>query len=241
VRPTLQVFDDPAQLARGAAREILERSRAALAARNEFQLVLAGGSTPRATYAELARRAPAGELERWELWFGDERCVPPEHEASNFRMAREAWLDTTPLPPERVHRIRGEEEPAAAAERYQRELEQRLGPSPRFDLVLLGLGRDGHVASLFPGAPALRAGSGLVSTARSPLAPELRVTLTPAAINAARAVLFLVSGADKAPALAALLERRGTVHELPALAVAPAEELLCCVDRAALAPAAGAG
>jgi 6-phosphogluconolactonase len=239
VRPALQVFDDPMQLARGAALEILERSHAALAARGEFQLVLAGGSTPRATYAELARGAQAGELERWEVWFGDERCVPPGHEASNFRMAREAWLGAAPIPPGRVHRIRGEDEPGAAAEDYQRELLQRLGPSPRFDLVLLGLGRDGHVASLFPGAPALRAGAGLVSTARSPLAPEQRVTLTPAAINAARAVLFLVSGADKAPALAALLARRGTAEELPALAIAPAQELLCFVDRAALAPAAG--
>jgi 6-phosphogluconolactonase len=213
-RPDVRVFADAGELAHAAAELVLAHARTAIVERGAFHLALAGGSTPRAAYRELARRGPEAGFEQWHAWFGDERCVPPEDERSNHRMAAESGL-LARLPAAQVHRMRGEaRDPAREATRYERELCEALGLPPRLDLVLLGLGADGHTASLFPGTPALEA-RGWVTVGRAPSPPHARLTLTLATLAGARAALFLVAGADKAPALARALADAGT-DDLPA-------------------------
>jgi 6-phosphogluconolactonase len=195
VSPETLVTEDPA----GEAAE-----RLAAAARTGAHLVLSGGSTPRAAY-ELA----ASKDVDWSsatLWFGDERCVPPDHEHSNYRMATEALLDRLDGDPPAVERIEGERGPHEGAAHYEGRMREAFGEEelPRFDLILNGLGPDAHTASLFPGDPALGARERLAVGVDIPgMAPLVsRVTLTLPVMNAARAVLFLVSGEDKAEAVA---------------------------------------
>jgi 6-phosphogluconolactonase len=186
VKPDFEVSDDPA----GAA--------AALLAQATGQLCITGGSTPRAAYerAATARQDWSGV----EVWFTDERCVPPDHEHSNFRMAREALLDRAPGAT--VHRMQGELGPDAGAADYEREYEAAARPA--FDLILLGLGPDAHICSLFPGDAALgereRAVVGVPTPGMAPLVA--RITLTLPVVNAARRIVFLVTGEDKAEAMA---------------------------------------
>jgi len=189
----LRVVDDPA----AEAAELI-----AAAVKEGGHIALAGGSTPKAAYGLAAEM----ELD-WSaatLWFGDERCVPPDDELSNFRMAREALLDRIEGEPPTVKRMAGEKGPHAGAEDYERELQETLGEQlPRLDLVLLGLGPDAHTASLFPGQPAVavsdRAAVGVERAGMDPQVP--RITLTLPAINAARRVVFLISGRDKSEAV----------------------------------------
>jgi len=228
-------------------------------------VALSGGSTPRALYRLLADPAAPyrGRID-WpaiHFFWGDERHVPPDHPDSNFRMAREAMLDHVPVPAAHVNRIAGEEpEAALAARRYERELIDLFhlradrddqdgaasAPSPamrpdwpRFDLVLLGLGQEGHTASLFPGSPLLAAAHATRHLAAAvwvaPLA-TWRITLTPPVLNHAATVIFLVSGEAKAAALAAVLEGEAQPALYPARVVAPVDgRLLWLVDRAAAA------
>jgi 6-phosphogluconolactonase len=241
VSAAVRVAPDAEALAGMAAREIAARVVAAVAARGRCDLALAGGRTPRRAYGLLAA-LPPGEGPPWEqvhVFFGDERHVPPDHPDSNFRMAREALLDAVPIPAGQVHRVRAEEvEAEAAARDYQADLRQALdlapGALPRLDLVLLGMGADGHVASLFPGSAALAEARRLVTSgpAPRPRDPE-RITLTLPVLNAAAAVLLLVSGADKAERVAEVLG--GRAPELPAGRLAPAGELLWLLDQAAAA------
>lgn len=216
----LTLVRDAGTLAEAACSEIVKCASESIAARGVFHIALSGGSTPRATYKRLARVGWTADFARWHVWFGDERCVPPDHADSNFRLAREAWLDQVDLAPERVHRMRGEaDDVRAAADEYERELISVLdGPLPRLDFVLLGLGTDGHTASLFPGSQALLERERLVVATWVENLRAQRLTLTAPAINAARRVLFLVSGADKAEALRAAFA--GDVHS-PATAIAP--------------------
>jgi 6-phosphogluconolactonase len=193
-RADVQVVDDPAAA-------VAERLAGAAAA--GAHIALAGGSTPKRAY-ELA----AGRDVDWSgatAWFGDERCVPPDHPDSNFAMAGAALLERLPAARRpRVHRIEGERGPEAAADAYEALLRAELGDEVRLDLVLLGIGPDAHTASLFPGKPAMRETRRLVAAVpEAGLQPYVpRVTLTLPAINAAREVVFLVAGADKAPAVA---------------------------------------
>lgn len=234
----MRVVADAVELAGAACEHVRELGREAVAARGEFHLALAGGSTPRATYRELDARLDPAESARWHVWFSDERCVPPDHPESNFRMAHETWLYR--LPPEQVERLRGEDPPAGEAARYEARMVERIGPIPRLDLVLLGLGTDGHTASLFPFTPALEART-RVAVGRAPKAPFERLTLTLPALAEARALLFLVSGADKAEALRRALdrgERLAGLGRTPAALVTPnvSAGLLWLVDRAAYPP-----
>ena len=176
------------------------------------------------------------------VFFGDERCVPPDDPASNYAMAREALLGAVSIPPDQVHRMRGEAASAAqAALDYEGELAVAFGTTagnvpPRFDLVLLGLGADGHTASLFPGTRALSEARRWVVANRAPVTPTERLTLTYPVLNAAAHVLFLVSGGDKSRALAGVLAASGDPARLPARGVRPvAGELRWIVDRAAAA------
>jgi 6-phosphogluconolactonase len=199
------------------------------AARAGGEIALTGGSTPARSY-ELAA-ALEGDWSRAGVWWGDERCVPPDDERSNFGLARKTLLDRLGAPPRRVARIRGEDEPAAAAAEYERELD-----GTRFDLLLLGLGGDGHVASLFPNAPGLDERERLVIPAEPKLDPFVeRVTLTPPALRAARLIVFLVTGEDKADAVAAALAGDPDPAVPGSLVRADAGETRAVVDRAAAA------
>lgn len=198
-----------AALAAGAVSE-------ARTARGTAHLALAGGETPRRAYELLATRL--ADWEGVELWFGDERAVPPEHPQSNFRMVAETLLAGAGIPPERVHRLRGELEPQAAARSYAAELRERVPRDscgvPVLDLALLGLGEDGHTASLFPGDPALEARGELCVVVHAPKPPSVRITLTLEVLRAARRTALLATGPAKAAAVAAVLA--GPSLEAPA-------------------------
>lgn len=183
--------------------------------RGRFHIALAGGSTPLAAYEHLAVLEGIPWVQTHIFW-GDERCVPPEHPDSNFRAAQTALLVRAPIPLENAHRVRGENEPHAEARRYESLIrEVVVGSPPCFDLILLGLGIDGHTASLFPGSEALEESSRLVVAALPPpYAQHTRITFTLPLINAARRVLFLATGGEKASVAAQILEGRGL--QLPA-------------------------
>jgi len=242
------IVADPEALAEAAARAIVDAATEAVGVRGSFKVALAGGETPRATYARLAG-PPWTERMPWRrtwVFFGDERGVPPDHKDSNYGMASRTLLSKVPIPSGQIYRIRGEaEDPEAAAADYARDLarvfETRRGEVPRFDLVLLGLGVDGHTASLFPGSPVVKEIFRTVAAVHAAAAtvPQ-RFTLTLPVINAAARVLFLVAGSEKAKVVKATL---GDPATLPAAMVRPATgELGWIIDRAAsaLLPAAGA-
>jgi len=229
----LRVVRDADALREAALAELVARARQAVGARGSFHLALAGGSTPRALYAAL--REAGADVARWRLYFGDERCVPPGDERSNYRMVREAWLEAAPLAPAAVHRMRGEDPPEQAAREYERVLQEELGPQGRLDLALLGVGDDGHTASLFPASPALEEDRRLVVPVEAP-GGERRLTLTLPALQRARGLLFLVQGAGKAEALRRVLAPRPDEPRLPARHVADgAGSVLWLADEAAAA------
>lgn len=227
------VHEDKVDLAEAAARDFARRAGEAIDERGRFAVALAGGSTPKATYETLARDY-AGEVDwgRVHVFFGDERAVPPSHEDSNYRMAKDALLDHVSVGS--VHRMRGELPPEEAAASYEEELRSFFGEvTPRFDLILLGIGGDGHTASLFPGTAALEVADRL--TVANPVLKleTTRITLTAPAINAARAVVFLVAGEDKAEALREILEGDADPRPYPAKLVRPDGDLAWMVDRTA--------
>ncbi|WP_026370306.1 6-phosphogluconolactonase [Kallotenue papyrolyticum] len=234
------VVDDPEALAEAATRYIVARARQAVAARGSFALALAGGSTPRGVYRRLAH-APWRDAMPWAqtlIFWSDERALPLDSTDSNYRMAREALLDHVPLPPEQIHPLaaQGDDLDQAAA-RYEAVLRRLVpGEPPRFDLILLGMGPDGHTASLFPHSPALDATTRLVvATPEAPLPPQVRrLTFTSRLINAAVEVLVLVAGADKAAPVREVLQGPRRPHELPAQLIDPqAGDLWWMLDRAA--------
>lgn len=222
----ITVVSDPSALAATVAEHIVVRANEAIAVRRRFMIALAGGSTSRATYELVASDALASRIDwrRVHVVFGDERCVGPDDQLSNFRMAREALLDWVPVPSSHVHRIRGEDDPAQAAALYERQLRQLLGsnmPDAALDLVLLGLGEDGHTASLFPGQCAVRERVRWVVAESIGALSSWRITLTPVVLNAARAVSFVVSGPSKANAVREVLEGRKAPDRLPAQVIDP--------------------
>jgi 6-phosphogluconolactonase len=233
VTPEVHVEPDPDAVARAASAAIAACAADAIALRGRFALALTGGDTPRATYGALAARTDV-DWRRCELFFGDERAVPPDHPDSNYRMVQETLLATPAAAAARLHRMPAEAADLDAAARdYERLLCALLGTPPRLDLVLLGLGTDGHVASLFPAHAALRERRRFVVATPAPsLAP--RLTLTLAALDAARAVIFLVTGAHKAAIVRRVLYGAETPGEVPAQAVAArAGRVVWFVDRAA--------
>lgn len=241
-KPTIEVYPDLATLSEAAAGRIAAIAREAIADHDGFTLALAGGETPKTLYSLLA--GPAwGERFPWlktTVFWGDERAVGPNDLQSNYRMAATTLLDHVAVLPERVHRIRGELPPEQAAENYSQVLARAftLGPGerPRFDLILLGLGADGHTASLFPGTSALDLGARLVVANPVPALNTTRITLTAPTINNAAHIIFLVAGASKADAVAAVLEGPRRPRELPAQLIAPtASEVVWLLDEAAAA------
>jgi 6-phosphogluconolactonase len=232
----LTVLPDAAALAAAAADHVVEVLRATLAQRDLAHVALAGGSTPRAVNALLVappRRAQV-DWSRVVFWFGDERCVPPDDDQSNYKMNRETLLDPLGIPAAQVHRMRGEDDPSAAAADYDVVLRRELGETPRLDLVLLGMGPDGHTASLFPGTIGAIDKDKLCIAHYVPQLDMWRMTLTPRAINAAHHVAITAGGAEKADALREVLEGPKQTDVYPAQLVHPAHgELRWLVDAAA--------
>lgn len=233
----IRVFPDPASLAEAAARHIVERAQSAIDARGVFSLVLSGGSTPRDLHLRLAS-APFKDKIDWarvHVFFGDERGVPPDDAQSNYRMADETLLSRVPIPRKQIHRLRGELQPAEAASAYERELKEFFGHEPpRFDLILLGMGDNGHCASLFPGGQAVREQERWVVAEFIDELNMWRLTLTPVVINLAREVVFLVAGANKAEMLQEVLQGPFAPDERPSQIVRPSPgEVIWMVDAAA--------
>jgi 6-phosphogluconolactonase len=234
---TVVVLDTLERVARAAAREIVDVAAAAVAQRERFVVALAGGETPRPLYGRLASEyRDAVAWDRTDLCFGDERCVPPHNPASTFRMAWSTLLAQVPIVEERVHRIPGELGPHAAARDYDARLRRLFvdDPStPTFDVAIMGVGADGHTASLFPGDPALDERKRWAAPVLAP--PEVkvreRVTLTLPVLNRAGLVLFLCAGAEKREVVSRILS--GAAPELPAARVHGVERTLWLLDRAA--------
>lgn len=236
----LHVFPDNPTFVAGAANFIAAAAAQAIAERGEFVIALSGGGTPKPIYARLAASEYKTRVDwsRAHIFFGDERCVPPGDIKSNYRMAREAWFDPAALPAENIHRIRGEDDPAPEALRYERELARlyRTHHLPAFDLILLGMGDNGHTASLFPGAAALRETTRWVVPQYVEVMQTWRITFTAPLINAARRVAFLVEGRAKAQMLWNVLKGPYQPDVLPSQLIQPAGgELHWIVDAAAAA------
>jgi 6-phosphogluconolactonase len=235
----IQRFADSAQLTAAAAQHFTQLARQAMQARGRFSVALAGGSTPRALYELLATNTYAAQIEWAQVYvfWGDERCVPSDHQDSNYRMAHEALLTRVPIPIGNINRMRGELEPAAAAVEYEQALTRFFGGEEgqsRFDLALLGLGDDAHTASLFPHTAALAEAVRPVVANYVEKLDAWRITLTAPVINRAAHVAFLVTGEGKARALHSVLQGPRQPETLPAQLIAPADGLLTWfVDEAA--------
>ena len=236
----IRTLTTPQELFAAAAEEVVRAANEAVAQRGRFTIALAGGSTPKSLYNLLATNArTALPWDRMFFFWGDERHVPPTDPDSNYRMADETMLSKIPVPTANVFRMKTENSDAAAvAEDYEQTLRKFFqlepGQIPAFDLILLGMGPDGHTASLFPGTAALQEKSRLVLANWVEKMKTYRITLTLPVLNAARCVIFLVSGTDKAAALHAVLEEDVPGEQYPAKLVRPRQgKLIWLVDRAA--------
>ena len=246
------VEPDAAALAAQAAQYFAEKCAAAADERGRASIAISGGSTPKAAFGLLGDPARPWRTQmpwdKLDLWWVDERCVPPDDADSNYRMTREALLDKVPLKPEQIHRMEGELNPVEASEKYEMELRNSFSlknsDRPRFDLVQLGMGPDGHTASLFPHTAALHETSRLVTANHVSQKDAWRITLTWPVINNAAEVFFLIGGEDKAQILKEVLTGPHDTERLPSQLIAPAGSILTLLlDKAAAAllPESGEG
>jgi 6-phosphogluconolactonase len=230
----VEVLPDKSALIDRALELVVEKIRAAIAEWGQCTIALAGGSTPKPLYEQLAtQELPWRAL---QIFWGDERYVPPQHPDSNANMARTAWLDKVPLPAMNIHPIPTDEaDPIDAANRHESELQQLFqvppGEFPAFDIVLLGMGDDGHTASLFPQTTALQVDDRLITVGNKDGEP--RITFTVPLINHARTVIFLVAGESKRPALAQVFAPEGDAMQYPSRLIRPQGELWWLLDAAA--------
>ena len=239
--PELHIFSDAQELTRAAAGLLLHVGRQAIAYRNRFLVALSGGSTPKALYATLTSPEYAGQLDwsKVHFFFGDERAVPPTHADSNFAMADAMLFAPLHIPSTQIHRMRGEDSPETAAAQYEDGLRRLIavapGQWPVLDLILLGMGDDGHTASLFPGSVSLTEHARWVVPSRSPQGTRARITLTLGVLNHASVILFLVTGLNKATVARNVLEQRpGDPSPYPAALVQPETgRMVWYLDRAA--------
>ena len=235
---SVEIWESPAEISRRAAEMFIGIAREAITDRGRFSVALAGGSTPRLTYELLASEeyVPRLEWDKVHFFWSDERCVPPGNDQSNYLMAAEAMLNHLPIEHEQIHRMRGEDDPAEAAASYQKEiLEFFAGAEPRFDLIMLGMGEDGHTASLFPGAVEFGDREHLVAAPFVAKFKTNRLTLAVFTLNLAAQVMVLTAGEGKAAALKQVLrDDTEEGEELPARLVRPVNgERLWLVDEAA--------
>ena len=215
---------DAAALAQTAAEYFARAAAENIAQRGRFTVALSGGSTPKAMFALLAAEPFCSRIDWTKIFFfwGDERCVPPDHPDSNFRLTSEALLSKVNIPEKNVFRMHGELEPADAAKKYAETLQDFFQAEPVFDLVFLGMGADGHTASLFPGTSALHAETNKIAVENYvEKLNTTRLTLTAATINAARQIVFLVAGADKASTLHSVLEGEYLPEIFPSQLIQP--------------------
>lgn len=236
-----EVYPDHTALMRAAAQHFATIASDAVVMRGKFMVALAGGNTPRDLYLLLAQRWWRTRIpwDKSHIFFGDERCVPAQHPESNYRMVHEALLGKLVLPAENVHRMAGELDPQVAAAAYQQEIVRTFGTTakapPRFDLILLGLGSDGHTASLFPGTAALHESEKLVVANYVERLKSFRLTLTLPVCNHARYIIFLVAGESKADIVNEVIgapDRPGSRY--PAQLIRPTDgAALWLLDRAA--------
>lgn len=230
----VRLFPTCAEIASHASHQVVRIAAEAVSARDVFTIALAGGSTPKMLYALLAEHPTLRNSLAWDkmqVFFGDERHVGPGHADSNFQMATDSMLSKVPLEERQIHRIKGEYSDAAqAAAEYEDEIRRtfrlQAGEFPRFDLILLGMGNEGHTLSLFPGTKALRDTQHIVTRNWVGKLYTERITLTAPAANAARNVIFMVTGSDKACALKAVLEGPDEPEQLPAQMIRPASGVL---------------
>ncbi len=235
----IAIYPDIDTLSHDAAQHIVRIANESIATYGRFTMALSGGTTPRKTY-ELLGSEPYSRQINWTLvhiFWGDERCVPPESPDSNYRMAHEILLSKIPVPAVQVHRmLANEPDRDAASQEYVEEMQRVFATDdiPSFDLIQLGMGPEGHTASLFPHQAALHEERRLVMPVSVPKPPPDRLTFTPPLLNAARNILFLVTGSDKADALHAVLEGPYQPDEYPAQIVRPPNgEVVWMVDTAA--------
>lgn len=228
-KPEIKIFAGADAMSRAAAEKIIEHLSESLQTHSVYSIVLSGGSTPKRLYAMLAGDAELRKQIPWErihFFWGDERHVPPNHPDSNYHTACEAMLSKVPVPPPNIHRMRGEDPDAGKiAADYEREIRRffkmEIGEVPRFNCVLLGMGSDGHTASLFPGTPALRESNHLVVANWVHKFNSFRITLTAPVLNNAECILFLVSGDQKADILKTVLEGPRAPFRYPAQLIQP--------------------
>jgi 6-phosphogluconolactonase len=235
----IKVYPDLEALSQAAAALVVDQAKLAVAARGRFSVALSGGNTPRRTYELLAQPPFLAQApwDRMHVFWGDERCVPLDDPRSNACMARQAWLDHAPIPEPQIHPLDCAQAPAAAARQYEAQLREFFaGQPPRLDLVLLGLGDNGHTASLFPGTPALEEKARWAAEVYVAEQDLYRVTLTAPFINQAAVVAFLVAGDSKAGVLREVLHGPWDVERLPAQLIQPQSgDLLWLADRKAAA------
>ena len=231
--PEVKVFTDPAEVAVAFAGYLSEL----VASLPEIHIALSGGSTPKILFDELAGNYTQRiDWSKIHLYWGDERCVPPSHPDSNYGMTERHLISRVPIPKENIHRILGEENPEMEASRYSVLLEENLnlvGTWPVLDLVILGMGADGHTASIFPNQMHLINSDQICEVAKHPESGQPRITLTGGVINQAARVAFLVTGSEKAPKIQQILTHSGSWEDYPAGRVDPAGELSWYLDRGA--------
>ena len=239
MKADIRIFKDSSALSQAAAEILIEAARHAIETRGRFLVALSGGGTPSGLFRLLANEPYRSEID-WKktfVFWGDERCVPPDDTGSNYHQAHEILLKHIPLPKENILRVKGELQPEQASKAYAQTLKDFADPGldwPRFDLVLLGMGDDGHTASLFPGSPVEASSPTLTVTGHYQSRPANRVTLTPLVFNSARKVLFLVTGEGKTVTLNRVLSDVLNREQYPAQRIQPTDgQVIWLVDEAA--------
>lgn len=238
-RVLARVLPDLETVSREAAELFVQVSESCIASEGRFAVALSGGETPRGLYALLgsSKYKDAIDWRRAHFFWADERCVPKEHPGSNFKAAYEAFLSRVPVPEDNVHRIKGEDSPEKAAEDYEAAIKTFFGEAsaPVFDLIILGVGSDGHTASLFPGSEALDERTRFAAPALVTRPGIDRVTLTLPVLNNAARILFLVSGASKAGVMHDILEAGNEKHHPAGIVHPPRGSVLWLLDKSAAA------
>lgn len=236
VSTEVKIYSNQKLVVKALAKEIYKLTKSSVQER--FNILLSGGNTPTALFKRIAKKyAETIEWERIHLWWGDERCVPAENENSNYKQAFDFMISQVSIPKENIHRIKGEDVPEEEAVRYAREIEKSLnyrGESPVFDLVILGLGEDGHTVSIFPDEIELFEDEQICAVATHPLSGQKRITVTGRVLNNANRIFFLVTGANKSQRIAEIMNDDEAAKLLPAYYISPTNgELIWFIDEAA--------
>jgi 6-phosphogluconolactonase len=225
----IHVFENQQALVRAVGRQFLKYAAQAEEQQESVHTALSGGNTPKALFEHLARRGQQVDWQNFHFYWVDERCVPPEHEESNFGMANKLFFSKIKIPAGNLHRIRGESDPETEVIRYSKEIEQhieKISGWPVFDWILLGLGEDGHTASLFPDDDHALGAQSICVPAKHPHSGQNRISLTLPVINSARHISFMVSGAEKAEIVERVIRSNHQNPDLPATRVKPVESIM---------------